>query len=330
VADVIIDMRSYGQTLSETRRYAKKSFILPIPLNLKKPSLTREEARCRLNLTDADVMLLSIGVDFKYIPTQTHNFYQTITTILERNPKARFYQIGIDSSTSAQFLPNGSHERAHFLGRLDDPSVYEVAADLYLEGFPQGSLTAMLETAALGVAAVLMYAPPMPNVDVAETLGGKGRVRSTQTEEEYIEYVTELIENAEERLTAGRECSQFIVSRHSSAKWKEHLEEIYSYLRKVGHKPAPIPNSDFMATASDLGLSVLSNSPYGKTSPILSMANVNFEKISREAIVSLFYASLSSRETGIAYAPMRNWFGMWKHKMLGTSRNGEDMRLTSE
>jgi hypothetical protein len=164
---------------------------------------------------------------------------------------------------------------------------------------------------------------------VAEALGGKDRVRSTQSEHEYIEYVTELIENAEERINAGRECSQFIVSRHSSERWKENLEGIYSYLGRVGHKPTPIPTSDFMATASDLGLSVLSNSPYGKTSPILGMANVNFEKLSREAIVGLFYASLSSRETGMSYAPMRNWFGMWKHKMLGTS-SAEDMRLTSE
>jgi hypothetical protein len=326
IADVIVDLRTYGQRLSETRRYAKQTFMLPIPLNLKQPSISREEARRRLNLTETDVMLLSIGAAYKYIPTPTHNFYQTISNILERNPEAHFYQVGIDQSTSAQFLPQ-RHARAHFLGRLEDPTLYEVAADIYLEGFPQGSLTAMLETAALGVSTVLMYAPPIPNADMAETLGGKDSVRSTESEDEYIGYVTELIENAEKRTSAGRQFSEFIVSTHSSVRWRAQLEEIYSYLGRVGHRPTPIPNSDFMATADDLGLSVLSNSPYGKTSPILSMANVNFDKISRAAIVNLFYASLSSRETRASYAPMRNWFGMWKHKTFGTSRTGEDMGL---
>ena len=60
-------------------------------------------------------------------------------------------------------------------------------SDLYLESFPFGSATAMLEAAQIGLAAVLQYDPPFCLLSTNHGL--EFQLKNAATEEEYIENV---------------------------------------------------------------------------------------------------------------------------------------------
>jgi hypothetical protein len=318
VADLVIDMRSFGKELTEERRFAKRSMLLPLPLEFKESSLSREEARRQLRLDASNVALLSIGSSYKYKPTGGHNFYETVDLILEQNPTAHFYLVGVSVDQMRHDSGKVPHPRAHFLGPIEDPACYQVAADIYLEGFPYGSLTAMLETVAMGVCPVVMFDPPMPHVDNADSLGGSESVKTNQTQKEYIEYVTTLVNTAAERSRIGTRAKEFIISTHSTKSWNWRLQRIYQFLFSTKHQPAPLPEADFRATASDLGLATFSYSHFGGSSLLLTMANEKFAKLSQADVVGLFWASLKSRDTRISFASLRNWLGLMKTKVFDT------------
>jgi len=61
VADVMINFRESGLSLSRHRRYSRANVLMPLPMEMPRPVTTREEARCALELQEADVMVMSIG-----------------------------------------------------------------------------------------------------------------------------------------------------------------------------------------------------------------------------------------------------------------------------
>ncbi len=160
VSDTIINQRHIGKTLSEGRRFTRRNMVLPIPLSEIPPELSRAAAREQVGIPQGQTMLLSIGRAKKYIPTRKHNFIHTAGEILERNPDAHLYLLGVAEDDLAGHVGAGKHERLHFLGPIENATLYQCAADIYLEGFPFGSQTALLESALAGLPAVLAFDPP--------------------------------------------------------------------------------------------------------------------------------------------------------------------------
>ena len=155
VADSVINQREIGRDLSEQRRFTRRNVVLPIPLEEPPGRLPRTEAKRLLGIPDDQVVLLSVGRSPKYIPSNGRNFFETASKILDRNTTAHIYLLGVARGDVARYLRAEPHERLHFLGRIEDPSVYQMAADVYMEGFPTGSQTALLEACLAGV-------PPSP------------------------------------------------------------------------------------------------------------------------------------------------------------------------
>src|SRR5262245_7869188 len=143
VADAVIEIWPSGQPLSQTRRFVKHSLFLPIPLSAP-PQVSRTRARMALPIPDDQVTMLSIGSAFKYTPTDTHNFYEVGMKLLEQHPQTHLYLVGVTWDDCSEHLHYRRHERLHLLGIVEDPSLHRAAADLYLEGFPICSETALL------------------------------------------------------------------------------------------------------------------------------------------------------------------------------------------
>ena len=254
VVDVVINFRQFAINLSQNRRFTSHSLLLPIPLNFDFPPQTRERTREQLNIQNGEIVLLSIGAAYKYKPTDSHNFFKTTLKILNQNPAAHLYLIGVEWNQNVEYLKDARHDRLHFLGNMEDPSLYELSADLYLEGFPYGSFTALLETCALGVCPVLMYATT-PQLAVSENVGLQGIVENPCDEDEYIKRVNWLIQNPEERRRIANLVKENVNRHHTGSGWQQYLQNIYEYLDRKTHKPGPIPNSDCMETDDDLNLS---------------------------------------------------------------------------
>jgi glycosyltransferase involved in cell wall biosynthesis len=185
IADVVVDFRESGRRLSASRRFPARSELLPCPLPPVVGAVSREQARERLGMRADQLVLLSIGSAYKYVPTSDQNFFASAINLLERHPAAHLYLVGVPWDESQPHLRSARHERLHFVGRVEDPASYQAAADVYLEGFPFTSLTAMLEAVRFGVPAVAAFGESR-GVLQSDDLAIDGLWRCEATEDEYL------------------------------------------------------------------------------------------------------------------------------------------------
>jgi len=262
IADAIIDFRGYGKELSEKRRFAKETLFLPIPLNDNQPALTRSEARKRLNIADGIVMLLSIGASYKYYPLNDHDFFKTSVKLLEQNQDAHLYVIGVDFDENMEFFGKVKHKRLHLLGVIEDTDLYHIASDLYLDGFPYGGGTTILEASSFGICPILQFAP-LASYMYLEDISLSGTINCAKNENDYIEQVTYLIRNPDKRGNIGKEVRNKVLLQHTGQEWQDYLDQIYFFLSEVRHRPATIPYAPKCSTEYDSVLSKVGKVQFG-------------------------------------------------------------------
>jgi glycosyltransferase involved in cell wall biosynthesis len=253
-ADVVVNLRGVGQALSEERRFTRANAVLPIPLTDPLLEQSRAAARAALGIPADRMMLLSVGRAEKYTPTETHNFYATAAKILDQHPEASLYLLGVSEAEAREQSGGSVHGRLYPLGPLDDAAAYQLAADVYLEGFPFGSSTALLEATLAGVPAVPAFAPAFELIathDDALT----DLLRTPADEGEYIAAVSQFIRDAEVRRRVGAECRERLLNSHTGAGWLERLERVYRQVEATAHRPGPIPEARCLFTETDSALS---------------------------------------------------------------------------
>jgi hypothetical protein len=129
------------------------------------------------------------------------------------------------------------------------------AADVYIESFPFGSNTSLLEAALAGLAVVPAYAPLAPML-VASDDSLVDLIRSPASEEEYISRAVGFARDPAGRETLGQELRSRLLSTHVEPAWLSKLEEIQASARDLVHKPNPIQCEAGSEDAVDVGLSL--------------------------------------------------------------------------
>ena len=312
IADAIIDYREFGARVSRECRGARKSLSLPLPVELGNYALGRDEARSRLGISPGDVALLSMGNAYKYAPTQKQNFFRTIDQVLARNQNARLWLVGVSSDDLRSFGVS-QHERVHALGVLSDPSIYQAAADIYLEGFPYGSYTALMETAARGVCPVLMYAAT-PKVSCLGDPALEGLVTSATDEADYIAAVTALINDGPKRAKLAQAVAQRITSTHQDL-GKSHLPIIYDYLAATKHAPGPLPHLAFAQENDNPPLTV--HPPQRKPSTLARSAKLSASRLTLRDTLRVLAMSLRIGDTRPRLADARAWLSLFWQRARG-------------
>ncbi len=254
VADMVINLRTAGAKYTENRRFVSCNHILPIPLKDPADEIPREAARRILGIAENQVVLLSIGRAEKYQPSGPYDFVATANKILDQQPNAHLYVVGESITGIARHLRCAPHKHLHFIGAVEDPSLYRIAADIYLESFPFGSQTALLEAALGGLPVVPAYAPLFPLL-VANDDALKDILRNPRDEQEYINQVERLIRQPEHRATLGTTLRNALLVDHVGEGWLNRLTELYKETDRLLHNPQPIPKSPCYMTDADISLS---------------------------------------------------------------------------
>ncbi|MEP6569273.1 MAG: glycosyltransferase family 4 protein [Acidobacteriota bacterium] len=314
VADVVANVREFGKRLCEERRFARHSMLLPIPLGAVPPNAARSETRSRLGFGESEVVMLSVGSSYKYTPTKTHHFFRTVRKTLERNKRAHLYLVGVAESEDLKHVKEFRHERLHLLGVVPDPTPYYQAADLYLEGFPYGSMTALLEAIMTGVCPVLMY-KPIPQADMSEDVGLQEIVKGAGSEQEYVEQVSALIADEDSRKKLSEQVAAKVISSHRGEIWREYLQRIYEQLESKTHESAMIPESVRSEDLDDLGLSAFALTR--QKGPLLqTVVNQNFNRLAVGDIMWLLFLARTMRDGKFTYKENSIWGGLLKAKAL--------------
>ena len=265
VADTVIALRSAGAQHGVGRRCATRNAILPIPLVPPPQQVTRAQARRSLGIPVDQTVLLTVGRPVKYRPCGTHDFVATANTILERNPSASLYVVGESLEGIRPYLRSQPHPALHFVGPVDDASLHRAAADIYLESFPFGSNTALLEAALNGLPVVPAYAPLFPLL-VAGNDSLLDLVSNPASEEEYVSRAGSLVRDHDRRIEFGEALRQRLLAEHVGKGWLQHLRALYEHTDRLAHLPRPIPRNPCLLAEADVRLSLWNVMADGVTS----------------------------------------------------------------
>ncbi len=250
VVDLLLDIRESGHSWSLENRAISRAVIVPIPLSELDTKTTdaswrlksRRAARQELGIPADAVVLLTIGNSFKYKAIPGFDFCTTAEAILKSCPDTRLVAVGPENTGRWRKAGKTTNGRVIAVGNQTELSRFHAAADIYLEGFPSGSLTALLEAAQAGLPVV--RAPetcvlPFRSDGIATSMLAQPRDLA-----DYKEMVIALVHGPGERRHAGEQASRSVHDHHCGASWLNYLQRATMRLpgeHAIYHDPTPIP-----------------------------------------------------------------------------------------
>jgi hypothetical protein len=151
-------------------RGVRQCGTIPIPLlcseNPRELSLeNKQTAKEKLGMPGAATVLLTVGAAFKYTKFEHIDFVATCEEILRKNPSAYILVVGTrgddrwyrsSSKVGGRLLPLGTLSQSQL-------ALVHEATDIYIEGFPFGTTTSLLEAGLKGIPVVVApYDCPPP------------------------------------------------------------------------------------------------------------------------------------------------------------------------
>ena len=135
--------------------------IVPIPLldpkfleggEKSKPELKRQ-SRQTLGVAPDAIVILTVGPSFKYLPIEGLDFLEISEEIVKAVPEAVVLAVGFDGDQRWKDASVRMGNRIRTLGAMPHSQLLKVqdAADLYVEAFPFGTTTSLLEAGLEGI-----------------------------------------------------------------------------------------------------------------------------------------------------------------------------------
>lgn len=257
IADLIVNTRERASVLSNERRSARHSMILPIPLDYDPASkISKTEARNQLKIPEDAIIAITMGHYYKFIPNNQYNFFKTVAKVVDAIPEFYLKVIGISENDDLNKIGFIQHERIQLLGVIENPAVYQIAADIVIDPLPYGSYIALLESVAHGCYPVILK-NALPLFDLSQDLGLKGLVTPLTNEEEFKSFLIRICSDKNSLDEETRKIKTQLLDYHSGKKWHNHLKSIYDYLEKANHNPAVINANPPQQTDEDVLLNEL-------------------------------------------------------------------------
>jgi Glycosyl transferases group 1 len=322
VVDIVINLRTAGAVHTAERRFISQNTVLPIPLVEPEMQLPRKQARQTLGIGEDQCMLLSVGRAEKYRPSGAYNFVATANKILNCHKLAHLYVVGETAAGIAPYLDCALHERLHFMGSMEDPSQYLMAADVYLESFPFGSNTALLEAAVRGLPVVPGYAPLFllmgaNNDSLLEYLS------NPKSEAEYIDRIDVLIRDKVQRAELGAKLRASLLLDHTNGGWLQNLNKMYEETDGLTHDPRPIPNACLFISKEDIGLSLWRIMADGKNSSTAIPKNLSEAAYCHASFVAKEVGNYASARSNAWRAVRQNPFIWSTWRLFGITLLGK-------
>jgi hypothetical protein len=230
VADLVLDIRMSGHLWTKRLRGIDRAVILPIPLlerdNHERPAPAalqeRRALRRSLGIPEDAIMLLTVGSAAKYEAMPDLDFVATAQQIVRACDNAYVVAIGPRDESVWKAARKATNGRILALGYQQDSTLFCRSADLYMEGFPLGSLTALLEAGEAGLPCVCAPSIPPFRSD-SLSLDECPQPKDVQ---DYIRDVVSLAKDSRARTQISVKLQKAIRSQHCGAGWLAHLRKI--------------------------------------------------------------------------------------------------------
>lgn len=232
VGDLILDIRNSGHSWTRQARGVDRAVLLPLPLfdgprrDKQGPGSGGDRQRIRkdFGVPRGSPLFLTVGGASKYDPVPELNFLEAAREILSQCPEAYLLAVGPEDHGAWKQARLATDGRLRALGWQPDSNVFCRAADVYLEGFPAGSLTALLEAAEAGLACVRAPAAVAP--PFASDGPGLDEVPQPCGVKDYIEKAVALAGNLAARTEIGLKLQREVRAHHGKEGWLKRLAQI--------------------------------------------------------------------------------------------------------
>ena len=280
VADLVAEIRKSGQELTGRCRGIQGSICLPIPLRETESGSGdggrsvehKKSERQKLGIPQEAVVFLTIASAYKYTPLNNYGFISVAQHLLERCPEAYLIAVGPSSEGPWAAASAKTGGRLIALGVKEVVSPFHAAADIYLEGFPFGSLTALLEAGLSGLPCV--EAPATTPLPLRSDDPALEYLLTPANAEEYILEAVRLAGDAQARSAEGARAQTAIRRCHCGSGWLNQLATVYDRIPEKHHvwdrTTHPVSNVirdywvSFQRTFAGAGMAELLMSVYGK------------------------------------------------------------------
>lgn len=252
ITDLVVNCRGSRaeENWTEIYRGISRCATIPIPLldssdscPLENESIStrnKEAAKEKIGVPANCCLILTVGDGFKYTPLGQLDFIKVAEDILQEVPNAFVVAVGPDENSYWRAASDRVGKRLRALGRRTHSEVatFRQAADLYIEGFPLGSATALLEAGLNGLPVVLAPAecPPPYGTD---GISLDEILKRPSSVDEYKHAVVLLTRNSSERNRIGTELSYNLKRHHTGAGWRQYLDSAITRLPRE-HSIYPI------------------------------------------------------------------------------------------
>ena len=250
VSDMVVDIRDSGLSLSTSLRGVRGSAVLPVPLEDRGPAThARSLAAARLrdpSLLSRGLILLTVGSRHKYQPHAHLDFPQTIARIFDAVDDCALIAVGPGPADPVwQQIAERTGGRAVAVGLDPDLAPWHAVADLYLESFPVGSYTALLEVALSERAFVRKPQLAPPSV-LAIDRGALAAFATPTDPNDYAAAVIALAGDPDQRKAAAYEARRAVLACHCGEAWDARLEALQRSIPLrhdvgFGFEPRPMP-----------------------------------------------------------------------------------------
>ncbi len=289
--DRILNIRPYAEKLTLERRVSNiPSFVIPIKIGLSKMGMTRSEAKLQLGLSESYSVLLTISSFYKVTPDDNYNFFALIEEILLTYSNIIYYFVGVTNQQYVELNGKEPPPNLVLLGLLEDPSLYQYAADLYLEGMPMNSLTACIDSIYRGAYPIFMWGPYHVNMNMDSEIYFKNLVQHPKNKEVYMSVLKEALDPAS-KMNRDRIVNQIksnIIEYSSDSYWRKTILDCNPILQ------AELNAKEYDIDIRDLRLAEASHTFWkgGNIDPKVQILKFLRPYIKLQSLLKLYYRNI--------------------------------------
>jgi glycosyltransferase involved in cell wall biosynthesis len=243
IAESVIHFRERSVELSVRRRgiRAERTCVVPVPLEpLHAEAPSREDARRRIGLQPDAFVVLSIGAGYKFREEGRVVMPDLLGPAMAANEDAVFLAVGPEPDPAWLAARSRTDGRVRALGPQPDVAVYLRAADVFVDPYPQGSLTALLEAGLAGLPCVrLRYYEGEAALMEPDDPGLSETLIKVSGAEQLAEVLSELRRDPLERAARGSRCRDALEQRHVGEGWHERVRAAYALTASVPRMTDP-------------------------------------------------------------------------------------------
>lgn len=235
--DLLVSLRGAGARLAEARRgiESERIAMLPILLDRRARTMSREMAKRRLGLTSDSLMLLCIARSVKFRSIASERYVDMFAPFLRSRPDAVLVIVGPGERPDWRESFADLKPQVRLYPETLDTETFLQAADIYVDSFPFVSTTSLLEGGQFENPVITRSIHPDGNTVLDSDMPGVEktiiRVRDMPSMTSTLLSLT-----VDERRSAiGLRTAFGIHQTHCGNQWQAQLESVYLKAMEASH-----------------------------------------------------------------------------------------------